>query len=212
MVLTGTKLRTRYIDIKKICAKYSSNVIKALPGIHAISGCDSVNAFSGKGKKKTFELMQQPHLCSLMDNLGSEIPPPDSYEAFVCRLYGCPSFTDINNLRYHLFCKKTLQSNQLPPCKDSLIKHVQRANYQCYIWKRALECNPDIPSPDGNGWSVSRAKLLLTGLTFCQLQQQFYNLFLVAAKKNVILGDVHASATPYRVPKYANVVVNAGIH
>ena len=42
----------------------------------------------------------------------------------------------------------------MPPTKDELIQHLKRANYQSFVWKRALQVNPDIPSPVGNGWSL----------------------------------------------------------
>ena len=32
---------------------------------------------------------------------------------------------------------------------------MRQANYQPYIWKRALRISTDEPSPDGNGWCMS---------------------------------------------------------
>ena len=45
-----------------------------------------------------------------------------------------------------------LEPHQLPPTKDELTQHIICANYQAYVWKRALETNLDIPSPIGHGW------------------------------------------------------------
>ena len=60
----------------------------------------------------------------------------------------------INQLRYEVFFAKRgeIESNLLPPCKDSLTKHALRANYQAGIWKRSLEIKSVIPDPEGNGW------------------------------------------------------------
>ena len=43
----------------------------------------------------------------------------------------------------------------LPPTKDSLRKHVMRANYQAAVWRRSLVQDQDLPSPIGNGWQLS---------------------------------------------------------
>ena len=39
----------------------------------------------------------------------------------------------------------------LSPCQDSL-KHAERSNYQAAVWRRALQQNPETPSPVGLGW------------------------------------------------------------
>ena len=61
---------------------------------------------------------------------------------------------EVNKLQYRLFCLKKgdVDSNQLPPCDDSLRKHALRANYQAAICKRSLQRCPLIPSPFGCGW------------------------------------------------------------
>lgn len=40
----------------------------------------------------------------------------------------------------------------LPPCRNSLRYHTNRANYQAAIWRRTMEPNPETPSPNGFGW------------------------------------------------------------
>jgi len=48
-----------------------------------------------------------------------------------------------------------------PPCASSLLNHCKRANYQCAIWKKGLDRNPDIPSPVGHGWRVDDGQLVI---------------------------------------------------
>ena len=84
-----------------------------------------------------------------------------SSEKFVCLLYGGKSDGDVNFLCYNLFCTKNMQTQQLPPTRDSLYKHILQANYQVAIWKRALSANPIIPSPSDNGWLINNGKLHL---------------------------------------------------
>ena len=74
---------------------------------------------------------------------------------FTCAMYcSTPGTSDINELRYRLFCLKrgNVESNQLPPCNNMLREHSLRANYQAAVWRRSLERCPDIPSPVGSGW------------------------------------------------------------
>ena len=93
--------------------------------------------------------------------LGQEFTVSDSLikrlETFTCTLYGAPGIKDINRCRYKLFCAKNgeIESSQLPPCKDTLRKHILRANYQAAVWRRCLEASPLIPSPHGHGWKIT---------------------------------------------------------
>ena len=71
-----------------------------------------------------------------------------------------PEEEEINEVRYRKFCKeKTPEPHQLSPTRDELIQHIKRANYQSFVWKRALLANPDISTPVGNGWSLNEDKL-----------------------------------------------------
>ena len=83
----------------------------------------------------------------------------NSLEEFTCELYNSNgNFTDINSLRYKLFCIKKggIESSQLPPCHDCLQKHILRSNYQAAIWRRCLKNNANIPTPVGKGWLLER--------------------------------------------------------
>ncbi len=53
----GTKNRLRHIDVSKLGRSMGTNVCKALPGLHAFTGCDSVSAFAGRGKASGMALM-----------------------------------------------------------------------------------------------------------------------------------------------------------
>ena len=60
----------------------------------------------------------------------------------------------MNAVRYKTYCEKRgkCEANQLLPCKSSLRKHVQRANYQSRIWREALTSMVNIPDPVKHGW------------------------------------------------------------
>ena len=56
-ILSGTSKRSRIIDVSAVTENLGEDMCRALPGLHAFSGCDSVSAFVGKGKKKAFDLL-----------------------------------------------------------------------------------------------------------------------------------------------------------
>ena len=80
-------------------------------------------------------------------------------ERFVCGLYG---FTDeqqqnysVNEARFRLFKKGKFSEEFLPPTHDVLQLHIDRANYQSYIWKNCLTTILDMPSFEDHGWVVA---------------------------------------------------------
>lgn len=138
--------------------KYS--FLKALIGVHAITGCDTISSFSGKGKWKAVQLLQRnERYVRAMASIGEEWAVAEETfngtEALVCQLYGkkCQS---VNVLRYEIHCARggKVEPEALPPCESSLRLHVTRANYQAAIWRRAIDPLPVIPSPHGHGWEV----------------------------------------------------------
>ena len=54
----GTRTRTRFIDISNVAASVGPDVCKALLGMHAFTGCDTVMAFAGKGKTRAMTILK----------------------------------------------------------------------------------------------------------------------------------------------------------
>ena len=132
----GTQTRTKYVNITHVARRHGSALCRCLPGLHAFTGCDSVSAFSGKGKLTALKL-KNAKFRELFQTLGTEWELSDELFAclqeFTCFLYHSnPGTSDVNELRYRLFCAKKgdINSNQLPLCVDTLRKHCERANYQ----------------------------------------------------------------------------------
>ena len=152
---TGTQHRTRFVDLSLLVRNLNFTV-KALPGFHAFTGCDSTSAFFGRGKKAGLQLLLKPNYCETMVDIGTTYSVTDALlehcEKFVCAMYGKAQCTSVNHLRYLLFTTRACHTSQLPPCRNSLYHHLQRANYQAAVWKRALTAQADIPSPSGHGW------------------------------------------------------------
>jgi len=55
----GKKNQIRMVDISKLGTALGKEVCKALVGVHAWTGCDSVSSFAGKGKVKAINLIRK---------------------------------------------------------------------------------------------------------------------------------------------------------
>ena len=64
-------------------------------GMHSMTGCDSMSAISGRGKRAAFELLKTPRFQNTMSLLGNSFDVSEQLheecEAFVCALYGKPA-------------------------------------------------------------------------------------------------------------------------
>ena len=135
----GSRTRTRLVDIKGAVQRTGREICEALIGLHSFTGCDSVSAFAGKGKIGALKILKSNEGARrAFRELGqSWTVSEDLYtllEKFTCSMYIPVGNTTshVNDARYELFCAKNgeLESHQLPPCQDSLRKHILRANYQ----------------------------------------------------------------------------------
>ena len=104
------------------------------------------------------KLMQNDNYKSALALLGEDVEISErvleTTETMVCELYGTNG-TSITEASYKKFCKKYMPDPcMLPRMKGKLELHIKRANYQAFIWKKAVEREPGIPSSVGNGWDV----------------------------------------------------------
>ena len=173
-ILTGTKTNVRIISIDKV--KRSLQIVynmgdinvaaKSLVALHAFSGCDTVSAFSGKGKVKPLKLlMKNNNYIDTFAQIGTVPTLSDVHlkelEKFVCDLYGRKD-GDTNTVRYKIYSSRQgkLEAKSIPPCHDSLKFHAYRATYQAFIWRNCLVAKPDVPSPVGFGWELDEEQNL----------------------------------------------------
>lgn len=156
---TGTKDKLRYLPIHTIANRIGPAMCRALPGFHSLTGCDSTSALSGIGKKKGFELLKtsgeyQDTASQLGENLTLSERCQTSSEKLVCALYTKDARPTADGTRYFLFCQKQKQNENLPPTSNSLRHHIQRANFQAFVWKKCLSPFQNLPSPCGHGWQL----------------------------------------------------------
>ena len=119
-LISGTKSRSRIVSIRQVCEKLGREICEVLPSLHAITGCDSVSAFSTKGKKKAIDIVQlNPALRKIVSSFGERFPPNEEDLTKMERWNNDPKCNDVNELRYKLFCKsKNLQSHQFHQQKE----------------------------------------------------------------------------------------------
>lgn len=128
--------------------------MKSLIRIHAITGCDTISASSGKEKWKAVQLLQRnDRYVQATASIGEEWIV--SEETLVCQLYG-KKCQGVGVLRCEIHCTRggKIEPEALAPCESSLRLHVTRANYQAAFWREAINPLPVIPSPRGHGWEV----------------------------------------------------------
>ena len=128
-----TKQRRRYLDMTAIGQSLGEDVCKALPGMHALTGCDSTSAFVGKGKRQAFHYgrVRPKHV-----RCHDDVRPRQRTAARMCSvrlLTVRKQREDTDRVRYKLFCSKNSQTCNLPPTKDALKYHVAGGNYQACI-------------------------------------------------------------------------------
>ncbi len=159
-VAYGTGKTFKYLPIHVIAQSLSEEEAKALPLFHALTGCDTVSFFCGRGKRTTWEVWSVfPELTQKMStNRPSTTDIDDAFmstiERFVVLCYDRTStLTSVNKLRQELFAKKSKVLDIIPPTQAALLQHVKRAVYQgIHVWGQTLVLQPILPCPSNWGW------------------------------------------------------------
>ena len=146
----SSQTRVKYLDVSRIVERIGASTCKSLSGFHAFTGCDTVSAFQVRGKVLVFRIMAQDQgFREVFQGLGREWQLSNELyhdlHRFTCAMYCKNAGTnEVNKLRYRLFCVKKgdVDSNQLPPCDDSLRKHELRANYQAQVGNEVFNDAP----------------------------------------------------------------------
>ena len=109
---------------------------------YALTGCDAVSAFRGKGKLSAwttwrvfdditpvFEKYSHHSQHNQIKDEGIRI-----LERFTCLLYSRTlTFQSVNECRRLLFTKQCRQVDTIPPTKDALLQHIKCAVYQASL-------------------------------------------------------------------------------
>ena len=134
---TGRGDQRRILDVSAMSRHFGSVKARALLALHNFTGCDSVSAFHGMGKKRPAALMLEDRESKFLDffsNLGQSFDSPDhllpSAEEFVCNLYRKGDLKEVNIARAAIFSTGRHLEDSLPPNQDTLKMHLYRTNYR----------------------------------------------------------------------------------
>ena len=151
---TGLKSKHPFIPVHKI--ELTELQVKTIIPFHALTGCDTVSQFASIGKKTAWKIFREDYFASCLLQLGSKdvnVEILQQVEKFVCQLYLRETeISEINQVRKEMFLASKKSLDTLPPTKDALDLHIQRANYQCLVWKQALTPIQDLPDITSSGW------------------------------------------------------------
>ena len=162
-VAFGKGKKFRFYCINHICASLGESKARALPVFHALTGCDTTSAFRGKGKKsswkawKSFEEVTETFVFLAghpFEHLDYDSMHFHRIERFTVILYDKTSpLSLVNEAREDLFCQKNRAMDRIPPTRNALLQHIQRAIFQAGIWTTCTEAVPVIPTPDDFAWT-----------------------------------------------------------
>ena len=147
--------------VHDVVAGMDPRICAALPVFHALTGCDTVSIFSGRGKKTAWNTWEVfPEVTEAFEDLL--LMQQDMSEAttallerFVVLLYDHTSdIVNVNDARKQLFTQKSRSLENLPPSQEALKQHIKRACFQSNCWNKALLSNQMLPSPADWGWKL----------------------------------------------------------
>ncbi|CAH0563075.1 unnamed protein product [Brassicogethes aeneus] len=161
-----------YINVTQLYGNLGVRICRALPGLHAFTGCDYNPAFYGKGKIKPWKILKKsPKVQKAFEDLGENDIDPASYEVieeFVCNIYNIKGIQKVNEARLAMFetiykqdeaklfkrkIRNTDASN-FPLSADELHQHLLRTTYITQLWLNADQKNPTIKRPEEHGWFI----------------------------------------------------------
>ena len=125
-LISRTRSRSRLISVLRLCEKLGPRVCRVLPSLYALTSCDAVSSYAGRGKKRAFEMVRDNQVISdsvgaLRESLPLNAQSITRLEEVVCILFNDSLCKLVNDLRHKIFCKeKNVQYHQLP-----------RANKRC---------------------------------------------------------------------------------
>ena len=125
------------IDINATCLLLGSKCLQ-LPGMHAISGCDTVSYPFNKGKR-------QHNLLLCMRCWVKKMPLMETGRWFLTSMYGQPEGTSMGQASCNLYTRKKwkpLRIMALSPTEANLLFDIKRVHMQVMLWKAADRQGP----------------------------------------------------------------------
>ena len=164
----------RWIRIHDIRHSIGSLKSKGLPFFRALTGCDVVSAFRGKGKRaawQTWDVYPEAEAFAKLSMYPTVFGDEEKevLEIIVIIMYDrSSSAIDIDSVRLYIFARKQKSYDAIPPTSAAMDFHTKRTAYQAgCIWGQAITRQMEILSPSEWGWKHGR----LSGRHFHQLSR-----------------------------------------
>ena len=187
----GVGKNVRLIPVHELSAAISPSCRVALPAFHALTGCDTVSCFYGRGKRSAWSAWDSyPQLTEALlslCNVSSEVDEStlSALERYIVILYDRTSdCVNLNAARKQLFTKKSRTLDNLPPTSDAFLMHVKRAVYQAaHCWSHSLQKQLPVHDPATWGWCKSDEKWTPVWMTLPEVSDTCRELICCSCKK-----------------------------
>ena len=158
---------------------------------HAVTGCDTVSFFCGRGKLTAWQTLKCfPDVSKTFAEMSKGKRPTkismDAIEQFVVLMYEKNSgMTGVNEARQRLYSQSCRLIENIPPTADALHQHILRAVYQAgVIWGNALHPVLNLPTPRDWGWQEDgNGRWIPKWTTLPQAEDSCYELIRCGCKK-----------------------------
>jgi len=189
----GTGHNVRLIPLHELYHGLGPTKASVLPIFHALTGCDTVSCFYGKGKKSAWEAWNvYPEVTSaflkLLTMTSEETVDEVTFatpQRYVVILYDRTSdCTDLDSARRRMFTHKYRTPDLLPPTSDAFMQHVKRAVHQSvHCWGQSLAKQPTAHDASSCGWVKEGDKWVPVWTMIPRLSQVCEELVKCACKK-----------------------------
>ena len=151
----------RFVPVNDIIKQHGEDMMRILPAIHALSGCDTTSALFYIGKKNAFKVVsnQGPKNFSNLSSLSENniIKAEDAARALVSLWYDSAQkykslHGNLNQLRTKMASIRDIPMSRLPPCEAVFRQHVLRVMWQLRLWVNARTPELVNGSPFDFGW------------------------------------------------------------
>ena len=150
------------------CYRPWTEKITIIQFLHAWSGCDSVSAIYGQGKRKIIKYfnssVQFKNVCSIFRNDRADKNDLEKAgNQLMTILYGGNAQSSLNSLRYNKYMSQVatttshLRPEMLPPTEAAVKHHTFRVYVQVHQWRNLSISSID---PVGWGWKIENNLLV----------------------------------------------------
>ena len=157
----GSGKSTKTVPLHSVVKNLNASLVKHLPSIHALTGCDTTSKVGGKVSCFTKSLNLE-----LLEGFGSDSLSEEMLDgaeqfllATLTKARDVKSFDDYRYEQYHDM--KALGFGKLVCCSPTIREHIKRADHQALRWKKSAQPPESYPDPAaGFGYNAIEGELI----------------------------------------------------